>query len=422
MAAMTIPIELAEVDWSGAFRPARRVHWLITAMAPDLRRREGGLEPHTPEQARRIWNELEQGRRLAMLPWADLSSLLPESLARPLRQWMADPLARHWRLDEAHREIDVPNLDITGWFDHCNATIRHLGGMKQNARTLQAREQSRLIIGPWTHVTIGQREIAGFDFGPAGGADIHLLLIRWFDRWLRELDNGVEREPTVRYFVLGSQRWKAAETWPPPGLRQQNLYLRAHSMLAFDAPPGDEPDDSYIYDPRDPVPTPWSRDLFTEPFDRRRLDYRSDVLRYRTPPLEEDLEVVGEPQAVLHAASSAPDTDFFVRLVDEPPEGAALEISQGMVRARHRNGMDRHELLVPEEPVVLRIRMGPIACLFKKGHRIRLEITSSDFPNHDRNHNTGRNDMIETELIAACQRVLHSHNFPSYVILGCDVS
>lgn len=186
----------------------------------------------------------------------------------------------------------------------------------------------------------------------------------------------------------------------------------------IEATPGDEEHcDSYVYDPNDPVPTLWTRDLFTAPSDRRSLEYRQDILYYCTAPLEEEVEVVGNPQVVLYASSSAPDTDFFARLVDEAPEGPAFESCYGMVRARHRNSLDREELLTPGEVTEFRIALGPTACRFLKGHRIRLEITSSDFPNFDRNHNTGGNDLAEKELVSARQTVFHSREYPSHLMV-----
>ncbi len=190
---------------------------------------------------------------------------------------------------------------------------------------------------------------------------------------------------------------------------------------------GQEACDTYTYDPHDPVPTLWSRDLFAGPSDRTQLEYRQDILTYRTPLLEKDVEVAGYPEVVLYASSSAPDTDFFAILVDEHPvcetstdegaSGPALTICAGMVRARHRHSLDDEHLLTPGEVVEFRIRLGATACRFLAGHRIRLEITSSDFPNHDRNHNTGGNDLAETEWVPAEQRVFHSVRFPSRLIL-----
>ena len=229
---------------------------------------------------------------------------------------------------------------------------------------------------------------------------------------------------------MGSGAWKASNRWPPDDAETRLLYLGGKGragrpdgdgILETDGP-GDEPPDAYTYDPSDPVPTLWTRELFTAPSDRRALEYRRDILYYRTAPLDQALEVVGYPEVVLYAASSALDTDFFARLVDEHPDGPALEVCYGMVRARHRHSLDREELLVPGEVTEFRIELGPTACRFLEGHRIRLEITSSDFPNHDRNHNTGRNDLADPELVPARQTVFHSPEHPSRLVLPVDGS
>ena len=417
MFPQSIPTELTDVDYSGAFRPARRIHWWRSTMAPDLRRRQGLPGPHTPDEARKIWDEQEHGRWVHFMPWLDVPKYLPKGLAEYADDWLREPSRRPWRFTEAHREVEVPYLDFSGWYDHC-ASMAHLPSMQQHARTETARTQSKLILGPWSHVTIGQRKLGPIDFGPQAQLDTTDIAIRWFDHWLRGVDNGVDREPAVRYFVMGSCQWKSADTWPPPGKQQAVFHLSSDGL--FPEPPGDEPPDAYTYDPHDPVPTLWSRALFTEASDRRALAYRTDILNYRTPPLEQEIEVVGYPEVVLYASSSAPDTDFFARLIDEFPDGEARDICMGMVRARHRRGLDRQDLLTPGEVTEFRIRLGATACRFLEGHRIRLEITSSDYPNFDRNHNTGGNDLAEAELAAAEQKVFHDRAHPSRLIVTVD--
>ncbi|NDK17201.1 MAG: CocE/NonD family hydrolase, partial [Armatimonadetes bacterium] len=426
MCAYSIPLELTEVDWLGGFRPGRRIRWWMTTMAPDLRRREGLPKPHTPEEANQIWNDLEHGRWLGFLPWLEFPKYLPKRLAEQAEDWLRHPSRRPWRFEESHQEVEVPNLDFSGWYDHCGGTMGHLPGMQRNARTAVAREQTKLILGPWHHCGLGARKIGEVDFGPNAALDLADVHLRWFDHWLKGADNGLDREPPVRYFVMGSGKWRSAATWPPEGKRERVFYLSSDGAAQLPdgsgalcpAPSTDEPPDCYAYDPNDPVPTLWTRDLFTVPSDRRLLDHRRDILRYRTPPLVEDLEVVGYPEVVLHAASSAPDTDFFARLVDDDPEGRAPEVCYGMVRARHRNSLDREELLTPGAVTEYRIRLGATACCFRTGHRLRLETTSSDFPNHDRNHNTGKNDLADTELRVAQQQVFHTVARPSRLIVA----
>lgn len=422
--AASIPPDIRDVDWSGAFRPARRLHWWFVSMAPDLRRRAGWPPPHTPAQAREIWDQLEQGRRLNALPLMSVADQLPPPLDAEAREWMRNPSRPVWRFTERHGEITVPNLDVTGWFDHCQS-MGHFTGMQRNGGSEIARTQSRMVCGPWSHVTHGLRTCHGMDMGAEAQVELTDLRIRWFDCWLKGIENGVRREPAVRYFVLGSHRWKSAPAWPPPGGAEQAWRLGAmkdargiggDGTLALNAAGGSEAD-GYRYDPTDPAPTLWDKDYFRCPSDRRRTEQRQDVLIYRSAPLERDVEIAGVAEVVLFAATSAPDTDWFAHLADETPGGPAAEVAFGMVRARHRNSIEREELITPGAVVEYRIRLTDTACRFPAGHRIRLEITSSNFPQFDRNHNTGRNDLTDADLRAADQTVYHSEHFPSRLIL-----
>ena len=450
MCARTIPLELTDVDWPGGFRPGRRVRWWMTNLAPDIRRRRGDPGPHTPDEANLLWNETAQSSWLGFLPWLDLPRHLPRGLAEYAEDWLRHPNRRAWKLDQVHAEVTVPNLDFSGWYDHCNGSIEHLALMQANGGSQAARAQTRLVAGPWNHPGLGSREVCGIDYGEQAAVDLVDMTIRWFDHWLKKLPNGVDRDPPVRYFVMGENRWKSASTWPPVHVRPLS-YVLASSGDATSAAGGGrlyastrsgdndgEESESYTYDPCDPVPTLWSPQWFTAPADRRILEHRRDILYYRSEPLSSPIEIAGYPEVLLCVSSTAPDTDFFARLVDEFPEaaaseqtpwyrtiegdgemalGPAREICYGMARVRHRNSLDVEELLTPGEVIELHIRLGPTACRFLAGHRIRLEITSSDFPNHDRNHNTGRNDLADAELVVAEQRVLHSAAFPSALIL-----
>lgn len=427
MVACSIPTEIYGVDWPGAFRIGRRFHWWLTTMNPDLRRRAGAPPPHTPAEAREIWEEIEKGRLLYLLPPADICNFLEAPLADEAAAWLKNPAKPRWHFNEAHHEIDVPYLDVSGWFDHCNDTIHHLAGMQKNARTALAREQSRLIIGPWNHMGLGKQKQGSMDFGPEAAFDLTGIYLRWFDYWLKDEQNGIPQTPTVQYFMLGTNGkncWRHTDTWPPKNTRPLKFYLRSNEKdravtgsLSTTPETVSQPPDTYRYDPRNPVDTLWSPSFFTEPGDRRKLKHRSDILRYATPPLEDAIEIAGEPVMVLYAASSAIDTDFFVRLIDREPNGRELEICYGFVRARHRHSFEQEDFLTPGEVTEFRLQLGPTACRFAPGHRIQIEITSSDFPNHDRNHNTGGNDLFETELIIADQQIHHTPTFPSQIIL-----
>ena len=432
MCAYSMPVKKADIDWTnGIFRVARRLCWLMNTMAPDLRKRQGMSKPHTPEEANEICNNFPFERWFSFMPWIDFPQYLPKGLAEYVREWFKNPpYKRAWKPEDVYKEIEVPNLDFSGWYDHCMETMKNLNGMQKNARTKIARTQTKLIIGPWNHRSVGKRKTGDIDFGSLAELNMHDMLIRWFDHWLKDLNNGVEQDPAVRYFVMGSGKWKIADTWPPKGTEKSIYYLDSkgeakevkNSGFLSRKIPKDNNCDTYIYDPKNPVPTFWAKEFFTftVPSDRSLLNYRQDILCYCTAPLEESIEVIGYPEVVLYASSSALDTDFFVRLVDEHQDGTALEICYGVVRARYRHSLEREELLTPGQITQFKIKLSPTACYFLKGHRIRLEITSSDFPNFDRNHNTGKNDLFDTELVIAHQKIYHSADYPSQLILEVD--
>lgn len=423
MAAFSIPTEITDLDYPGTLRLGRRLSWWLTAIAPDLRRRAGLPGPHTPAEARELAKLPGGWHWLSELPVAAVVDALPPPLAEEARRWLQRPGEPCWRFTEKHREVTVPNLDCTGWFDHC-CSLGHLVSMQRNGGSDLAREQSKIVVGPWSHAGLGQRQYGEIDFGPQAQVDMTQMTITWFDHRLKGLDNGVEDWSACRYFAMGSRTWKSAAAWPPAAT-EHTLYLHSEGAAnpveaggALSAElPGSQPPDEYTYDPRDPVPSLWSADMFTTATDRRKLEHRGDILYYRTVPLTEDLEIAGHPEVVVWAASSAPDTDFFARLVDEDPGGPALEVCYGFVRARYRHGLQAEELLTPGQVTKLRLVMGPTAVRFAAGHRIRLEITSSDFPNFDRNHNTGGADLFEVTLQPARQAVHHSAAHPSSLIL-----
>ncbi|MFO7946086.1 MAG: CocE/NonD family hydrolase [Armatimonadota bacterium] len=427
LCACSIPQENYEVDWPGAFKPARRIKWWLTTIAPDLRRRAGWPPPHDKVKAREFFDEYESGKWMSLVPWIDIVKYLPPGLAEYAEDWLKHPDRRSWKLDEIYPQIQVPNLDFSGWYDHCGGTMQHLRGMQQDGGTQIAREQSKLILGPWKHAGNAPRKTGEVDFGPQAELDRTDLMIQWFDHWLKDIDNDVEDWPAVQYFVMGSRRWKPEETWPPQDRPKREYYLSSNGRANpvedsgfLGAGPGGEEPDTYRYDPRDPVPTLWTPAFFTVPPNRRKLEHRRDILYYRTEPLQEDVEIVGYPEVILYAATSAKDTDFFVRLVDERPDDIALEVCYGMVRARHRKSIHQTDFIEPGEVTEYHIQLGATACRFKTGHRIRLEITSSDFPNHDRNHNTGGNDLMETEMVPATQRIFHSEEYPSRLIVDLN--
>ena len=255
--------------------------------------------------------------------------------------------------------------------------------------------------------------------------DYFSLIVPWFDYWLKGVQNGVMDTAPVRLFVMGANRWRDEEEWPLSRARATDFYLgsggRANTPMGDGAlslePQSDGTSDSYTYDPRDPVMSLFAYSGHDEPHDNRVLDRRRDVLVYQTGPLERPIEVTGVPVLKLYASSTAPDTDFIARLIDVHPDGYAQNLCYGIVRARYREGLDQSTLMNPGEVYRFVIELLPTSNLFKPGHRIRLDISSSDFPNFDRNHNTGQEDWAHPELRPAQQTIFHDASHPSRLTL-----
>ncbi|HEY2573772.1 MAG TPA: CocE/NonD family hydrolase [Verrucomicrobiaceae bacterium] len=424
MSACSIPPRLTQLEGPGTIRPGRRLNWFYCGMSPDMRGHSGAEGVKTAAEAGKLWKDGEGDRWLHFLPWLDLPKLVFEDEDDAVKDWLRAPSRDPWRLIDGCPEISVPNLDIVGWFDHCNDGIEIHQAMRRSGKTEAARNGQRLVIGPWSHTGHGNRKVGTVDFGPAAKMDIAQTEIRYFDHWLKGEANGVERDAPVKIFVMGANRWRDEQEWPPARAKAVAFYLdgRGHA----NTPVGDgklsrnvseASQDTYRYDPRDPVPTLWSSSMFTIPADQAPLAQRRDILVYQSEPLAAPLEVTGYPEVILHAASSAPDTDFFAKLVDVAPDGTNRDISSGMVRARYREGLERSQLLKPGEIVEYHFKLRPTSNEFQKGHRIRVDVTSSDFPNYDRNHNTAADPNTDATLDIAEQVIHHGGSSPSRIML-----
>jgi hypothetical protein len=254
-------------------------------------------------------------------------------------------------------------------------------------------------------------------------------ILRWYRHWLLDAESGVAEEKPIKIFVMGSNQWRSEAEWPLERTRWTHFYLHSGGKantrdgdgLLSRKPPGEEPSDRYVYDPDDPVPSVGGTSIYgiaqPGPVDQSAVEARKDVLVYTTPPLEEDLEVTGPVRLVLHASSSARDTDFVATLVDVDPEGKAVNLKTGILRARFRNSTERPELLTPGQVYELPIEIGATSNLFEKGHRIRLQVTSSCFPEFSRNLNTGAPIGLTTEKVEAEQTILHDADFSSVLVL-----
>jgi putative CocE/NonD family hydrolase len=297
--------------------------------------------------------------------------------------------------------------------------------------TPQARGGQKLLIGPWAHLFPYTTPISGgtgdIDFGPNATIELHDVQLRWFDYWLKGIDTGISEEAPIRLFVMGTNQWRDEYEWPLARTRYVPYYLhsagQANSLdgdgTLSPEPPTEEADDHFRYDPADPVPTCGGNTLVIPVgvADQRQVESRQDVLVYTGAPLDKPLEVTGPLTVVLYAASSALDTDFTAKLVDVRPDGYAQNIADGIIRARYRESRTTPTLLSPGQPTELRIDLWATSHVFLPGHRLRLEIASSNFPRFDRNLNTGGDQATGTTFETAEQTVFHNREFRSHIVL-----
>ena len=423
----------------GAFELSFNYTWTMFNLLPDgiARRRAAGDEAAAADAIaiQDLQDATADGMARLPLAWNPLIARYAPYYA----EWLAHPAYdEYWeRIDVSggYERLSIPTMSLGGWYDiFLKGTIGNFTGMRARAATAEAREHQRLIVGPWNHS--GMRNgnpIGAVDFGVRSTGDAidqEELHLRWYDRWLRGVDGG-EDDPPVRIFVMGANRWRDEREWPLARTDYQRWYLhsggRANSLRGDGTlgpeTPGAEPPDTYVYNPLNPTPTMGGglccSHVYSQggAYDQRDVEAREDVLVYTTPPLVEPVEVTGPVTMVLHATSSAPDTDFTAKLVDVSPCGFARNLTDGILRARYRTSAREPRLLTPGEPVELEIDMIATSNVFLPGHRIRVEIASSNFPRFDRNPNTGEVPGRGTEVVSALQTVLHSADHPSHLVL-----
>jgi putative CocE/NonD family hydrolase len=363
---------------------------------------------------------------LSALPLDELAPLSREN-ASYFFDWLEHPAYDdYWRsiaIDDDFGRIEVPGLHVGGWWDtFLSGTVASFAGIER------AAGRQKLVVGPWFHCPWKPLHGAGADAGPAVVNDWQL---RWVDHWLKGRDTGVLAAPVTAY-VLGDG-WRDLDAWPPSSSRPAVWYLhsdgRANSRFGdgrlSTEPPGDEPADVFVYDPLAPVSSLGGHSCCDEnltpmgPRSQAAAEQWGDVLVYTTDPLVEDLVLLGDASVTLYAASTALDTDFTARLCIVDPDGDSVNLQEGIVRARFRRSLAEPELLTPGRVEEYRIELGPIGVRVPAGHRLRLDVSSSDFPQWDRNLNTGGPLGKEGReaAVVATQTVLHDRAQPSRLTL-----
>ena len=374
-------------------------------------------------------------QRLPMREHPDLEG----GLAPYYDDWLDHPeYDDYWKrisIEEAHPEIGVPAFNYSGWYDaFLGGTIRNFTRMRELGGTEEARRGQRLVVGPWVHAGAPSSVAGEAGFGTRASSlaqDLHGQVLRFFDYWLKDEDDGVAGEQSINVFVMGENVWRAEEEWPLSRAGDVKYHIHSQGKASTlngdgwlsEESPGNEATDVYVYNPIDPVPTRGGAlccdEALLQPgaFDQRPIEARPDVLVYTTPPLDQYMEVTGPVTMTLYASSSARDTDFTAKLLDVSPDGYARNLTDGIIRARYRTPRAPARLIEPGEIYEYEIDLGATSNLFRRGHSIRLEISSSNFPRFDRNANTGEPIGTDAGFVSALQTIYHSTEYPSHVTL-----
>ncbi len=360
----------------------------------------------------------------------------PDDVAPYYDDWVEhetnDAFWKRWKISDHYPEMNIKGLHGMGWHDiFLKGSIRNYVGMHDHAKTAEARSNQRMLMGPWAHAgTSSEGKIGDVTFGKQAVADMDRITIDWFDFAVKGKQNRFATDPPIQLFVMGENKWRGENEWPLARTQFTRYYLHATAganSAAGDGglattKPSSETADHYEYDPANPVRTVGGRlccgnEIPPGPWDQRPNEGRQDVLVYSTPALDRDVEVTGPIELELYASTSARDTDFTAMIVDVDPSGYARFLTDGIVRARFRNGAEKPELITPGEVYKYTIDMWATSNLFKQGHRIRVYVSSSNFPRFNRNLNTGETTFGSSGMVTAEQTIYHDAEHPSAIVL-----
>ena len=409
----------------GALSLATLAQWAVV-IAADAAIRKGDMEALAQVvPADQLSGKWHSGTALKDMPFFTKPDSLPfiaDYLAHPGQ----DDYWQEWHLPSRLGNIDIPCLHVSGWYDTFIAKTME----SYEALSAAAQAEHRLLVGPWYHIPWTQ-QVGAIDYGWEARNFVDDYQIAWFDAQLKGDRSKLDALPMVRIFVTGANEWRDYDAWPLAGTSAENWYLhssgRANSLSGDGSlspqVPGEEGADFFIYGPEGPVQSLGGHSCCLPdrapmgPEDQRQVEYRNDVLVYSSMPLETSLFVAGKVNAVLHAASSAVDTDFTVKLCDVAPDGTAINITEGIIRARYRESLEREVMLEPNAIYEFSIAVGVACHRFAAGHRVRVEVSSSNFPHFDRNPNNGKPFGEDDVLVTASQTVFHDSTRPSHIEL-----
>ena len=403
----------------GAFRLSFNYGWGVVRMPNRI------MLPQNWHTGKEAVPELAYEKILKHLPLSTGDLRSANYAVKHYRDWIEHPsYDDYWKAisdEERFDKVKVPIHTSGGWFDIFLAgTINGYTGMRARGGSPDARSKTRMVIGPWGH---GQSQKFGdIDFGHDADHKLIDYELRFFDHHMKGAQNGLDTELPVKIFYMGAaNKWKFEKDWPIPGTQYTNWYLHQGGRLRPTAPDATTTT-NYRYDPEDPVPTLGGNNCcgsptVAGPVDQQPLQNRADIARFISDPLDQPLAIAGPLKMKLHASTDGPDTDWMIKLLDVHPDGRAYPMAEGMLRARFRNGIDKPSLLKPDEVYEFTIDLVGTAVVFAKGHTIRVDVMSSNFPQFDRNPNTGEASGASAKLRAAKQTIHHSKAKPSHIVL-----
>jgi putative CocE/NonD family hydrolase len=397
------------------------IEWIWDNIAPDLRTRNNLPGPKTESEAIEIWKQ-SAPKMLSKLPLNQMEEL--RSVAPFYYDWLSHPPDDGWwdwcELRNKYSRVHAAVLNFSGWYDDNygpEGAITNFLGLRR-ARAEQADPRVAILIGPWVHGVdaTAQAKAGEREFGPLATIDYNEVVLRWMDRYLRGIHNGVGRAKPVRYFVMGDNQWHETDTWPPAA-KATPYYLTGNSQLSERAPEAAEQFTVFTSDPSDPVVNSYSQ---SGAHDYRRLRQRGDVLTFDSIPLQHSAEVTGPIQAHIYFSCDCLDTDLWVRLLDVSSDGTALNLmSPGLdvLRASYRNLARGRQLLSPGQTYELDLNNLITSNVFEKGHRIRIQVSATFFPNFSRNLHSGDLETASARMQKATIHIFHDRRHPSRIVL-----
>ena len=378
------------------------------------------------------WNEQDWNKAFRTLPLSEWDSGLGRKI-QYLRDWVAHPhFDEYWAargVRNKWQDITVPICAVGGWYDIFSRSVfEHINAVRAKSRSQDARKHQHLVMGPWGHGISQDGKVGDLNFGKESVINLRELQTKWFDCWLKGDKTGAGTWPAFRIFVMGRNQWRDEQQWPLERTEYTPYYFHSEGSAntaegdgeLATAKPSEQPTDEFVYDPNDPVPTAGGCNLMgcpAGPRDQSEVEKRNDVLVFTSEALKTELEVTGPVKVVLYAASTAKDTDFTAKLVDVYPDGRPFNLCDGIMRAGYRGSKSAASLIQPGKVYRYEIDLWVTSNAFLPGHKIRVEISSSNFPRFDRNLNTGEPFGAGTKFIKATQTIYHDKERPSHILL-----